>query len=70
MTEEAMLDSVSRKLFKTFRDAYQDKGWTQKYVAELLDINPQQFNRAIRGLDNTPKAKLIREKARDLLGIK
>lgn len=70
MTEEMMLDTVSKKLFKTFRDAYQDKGWTQKYVAELLSINPQQFNRAIRGLDNTPKAKIIRAKARDLLGIK
>lgn len=69
MTEEAMLDKVSHDLFNVFRNAYQEKGWTQKYVAELLGINPQQFNRAIRGLDNTPKAKEIRNRARDVLGI-
>lgn len=69
MTEEKELDEAALKIFNSFRQAYQDKGWTQKHVAELVGENPQQVNRALRGLDNTPKSKEIRNKAREILGI-
>lgn len=71
MTDEDELDLVTRKIFNKYRDAYQSRGWSQKYLSNLVgDVNVQQFNRAIRATDNTPRAKEIRKRAREILDIK
>ena len=69
MTEETLLDQQAIKMFNRFRSAYQKRGWTQVHLAQVLDVNISQLNRALRGTENTPKAKEIRSKARKLLNI-
>jgi len=70
MTDEEVLDKTATRIFSSIREGYQSKGWSQQYLGELVGVkSAQQFNRIIRVNDNTPRAKEVRNRVRDVLGI-
>lgn len=67
MTEEK-LNKATEEITKQIKIALIQKGITQVDLARVLDVNPPQLNRAIKG-DPTPKSKYIRRKIYHFLGI-
>lgn len=68
LTEEASLVTQARDIKKKIKWALFERDMSQVELAELINENKQQVNRAIGG-DMSPKSRKIRNKIYRILGI-
>ena len=66
---EEQLEEVTSSMEKEFKSKLLDRGLTIQALAKAIGSNRSSVSLAISG-SNTPKAKILREKARKFLGMK
>jgi len=63
---EQQFAKVAYDIERSIKIALLNRDMTQKELAELINANPQQLNRAIKG-DMTPKSRELREQVAEIL---
>jgi len=65
---EQQLANVAHDIERSIKVALLNRDMTQKELAELINANPQQLNRAIKG-DMTPKSRELRKQVARVLNL-
>ena len=65
---EQQFAEVAYDIERSIKIALLNRDMTQKELAELINANPQQLNRAIKG-DMTPKSRELRKQVARVLNL-